>query len=92
MNSPIDDDEEDLKLFARVSPRLFLNPGESRTTTFVGGGARSRFWIFVAEEEDGLDLKENFFFGSTAAERASRLCLRSDADLREDRTSYEGRK
>ena len=84
MNSPIDD----LKLFARVSPRLFLNPGESRTTTFVGGGARSRFWIFVAEEEeDGLDLKENFFFGSKAAERASRLCLRSEADLREDRTS-----
>ena len=92
MNSPIDD--EDLKLFERVSPRLFLNPGESRTTTFVGGETRSRFWIFVAAaaEEDCLDLKENFFFGSRAAERASRLCLRSEADLREDRTSYEGRK
>lgn len=100
MNSPIDDDDDDeddddLKLFARVSPCLFLNPGESRTGTFGGGGGgetRSRFWIsgsFVVEEEeeDDLVLKENLFFGSNAAERVSRLCLRSDADLREDRTS-----
>lgn len=85
MNSP------DLKLFVRVSPCLFLNPGESRTgTTTFGGGARSRFWIsggFAVEGGDDLVLKENFFLGSKAAERASRLCLRSDADLREDRTS-----
>ncbi|KAF2578079.1 hypothetical protein F2Q68_00005978 [Brassica cretica] len=88
VNSPIDDeDEDDLKLFERVSPCLFLNPGESRTTATFGGETKTRFWIFAVVGEDDLVFKENFFLGSKTPERVSRLRLRSDADLRDDRIS-----
>lgn len=40
----------------------------------------------------GLFLKENFFLGLTLEVTESRVCLRSEMVLRDERTSYGGKK
>lgn len=92
VNSPT---SEPLKLCTKVSPFLFQIPGDAgtRKPDFSGSfsfsfSLGSPIGSFLAP----LFLKENFFLGNNSALKFSRLCLKSETALSEDRTSYEGKK
>lgn len=91
MNSPFPSPKT-LKFFTKISPFLLLIPGEESLISLDETPASGFSSICLNNSagsffEDDLFLNENFFLGIKSEVAFSRVSLRSEMDLREERSS-----